>query len=342
VSVLPGISAVTESDGEGAARSPRGNVTASQHARIVRAMVDVVGERGYAGAAVGLVVARAKVSPRTFYEAFDGLQDCFLAVIDEETERAAALVAHAFERETAWREGLRSALTSLLVFLDSEPVLARIWLVEVLAAGSWALERRERNLSRLTRLIVSAWTVPDGWRPPPLAAEGVMTSVLGVLHNHLVARGRDPLISLLGPLIGIVMRPYLDPQTVAREIERGETLAEEIQAGRPWPLPTSADPRVEIPALLAHPGAHRARQCLLYLARNPGVSNRHVATAIGVDHLGQVSTLLTRLAKLGLLNKRAGSPGRPNAWRLTPMGARVAASLEQPKPIPCKSTSDNA
>ncbi len=306
----------------------RGDVAEMQRARILEAMVCVVGERGFAAASVGSVVACAKVSSRTFYEHFDDLNGCFLAVIDRETDRATELVTQAFARESAWRDGLRAALTSLLVFLDSEPVRARVWLVEVLAAGSWALERRERNTSQLTRLIVNAWTTPDGWQPPPLGAEGVIISILGILHNHLVRGSRRPLISLLGPLMGIVTRPYLDPQAVVQEIARGDVLAEEIRTGRAWPLPTSSGVASEIPALLAHPGAHRARRCMLYVAGNPDASNREIAVGIGVSHRGQVSTLLARLASLDLLAKGPQAPGRPNAWRLTPSGARVAAFLE--------------
>jgi AcrR family transcriptional regulator len=304
-------------------------VTADQRARLLDAMVSVVGERGFTGASVADVTARAKVSSRTFYELFDDQRDCFLAVIDEQTERAEALVRHAFERENTWRDGLSAALTTLLVFLDSEPTVARVWLVEVLAAGSWALERRVRNLSRLTGMIVAAWDLPEDWEPPRLAAEGVMTSILGVLHNHLVTGSSEPLVSLLGPLTGIMTRPYLDPKVVTREIARADALAEEIRAGRVWPLPPSADAAREVPGPLAHPGAHRVRQCLRYIAENPDASNRQIATGTGIGHLGQVSTLLARLVNLGLLDKRAGAPGRPNAWRLTPSGARAAASLEE-------------
>jgi AcrR family transcriptional regulator len=301
---------------------------AARRARILDAMAKLVGERGFAGASVGLVTARAKVSSRTFYELFESREDCFLAVMDEQTERAAALVRYAFERESSWRDGLRAALTTLLVFLDSEPVLARVWLVEALAAGSWALERRANNISRLTSQIIAAWELPDGWQPPPLAAEAAMTSVLGVLHNHLVTASPEPLISLLGPLMGVITRPYLDERAVKREIERGEQLANEIQAGRPWPLPAAVGAGAEIPRFVAHPSAHRARQCLLYIAQNPETSNRQIADGIGVNHLGQASTLLARLAGLGLLEKEQALPGGANAWRLTADGVRVTEALE--------------
>jgi AcrR family transcriptional regulator len=299
-----------------------------QRAQVIAAMAEVVAERSFAGVSVTSVAARAKVSPRTFYELFDGLQDCFLAVIDAETDRASRLMTAAFEQESCWRDGLRSALTSLLVLLDSEPALARLWLVEMLSAGSWALERRERNLSRLTALIGSAWALPDGWEPPPLAAESVTASVVGVLHAHALRDSGQPHVSLLGPLMGVIVRPYLPRREVVAEIERGRALAAEILAGsRAWPLEAHAGAPLEIPRVLADPGAHRARRCLLYIAENPGASNRTIATAIGVFHQGQISTLLARLAGLGLLAKEPGRPGRPNAWRLADPGERVAGAL---------------
>jgi hypothetical protein len=52
-------------------------------------------------------------------------------------------------RDGTWQDGVRSALVSLLAFLDCEPLLARVWLIESLAAGAWALERRERDLAAL-------------------------------------------------------------------------------------------------------------------------------------------------------------------------------------------------
>lgn len=88
-------------------------------------MVEVVAERGFARATVKSVTARAGVSSRTFYERFDGLEDCFAAVIDLGVERARGLIMEAFAREDDWRDGVRAALASLLVFFDSEPLLAR-------------------------------------------------------------------------------------------------------------------------------------------------------------------------------------------------------------------------
>ncbi len=72
------------------------------------------------------------------------------------------LMSQAFADQDDWREGIRGALESLLMFFDEQPLLARVWLVESLAAGSWALERRERHVRALTRMIVTRWPLPPG------------------------------------------------------------------------------------------------------------------------------------------------------------------------------------
>jgi len=56
-------------------------------------------------------------------------------------------------------------------------------------------------------------------------------------------------------------------------------------------------------------------------------SNKEIGEAIGVSHRGQLAKLLGRLAEQGLLVKRAGAPGHPNAWSATPAGERVALAL---------------
>jgi hypothetical protein len=86
--------------------------------------------------------------------------------------------------------------------------------------------------------------------------------------------------------------------------------------------------RVQLPAGLSHPGAYRARSCVIFLAANPAASNKAVAAGIGVSSLGQVSELLKRLAGTGLLIKHSGGAGRPNAWYLSSHGEQLAQALK--------------
>jgi AcrR family transcriptional regulator len=310
------------------------NECTSRRDRILEAIVKVAAERGFANTSVKLVTARAGVSTSTFYEEFEDLQECFVAVLDLALERAGGLIAQAFAREKCWQDGVLGALASLLVYFDSEPALTRVWFVEALAAGSWALERREHIAGMLRSMMVEHWVARGDNPPDSVAAAGVMASVLGLIHTHLVTGWPEPLIELLGPLMGLVTSLYLEKQDVAREVERGAQLAREIQAGDPgWSPPVrqtelSPAPDVAMPATLANPRAHRARECLIFLADHPDSSNSAIANAIGIAHKSHISRLLSYLLDEGLAVKHSeGGAGVPNAWRLTLHGEEIARVL---------------
>ena len=326
--------------GSGGSSRTHEHVARDQRARILEAMVELAAERGFAGVSVKLLTGRAGVSTRTFYEEFEDLRACFLAVLDLALERAGGLILQAYAREQRWQDGVLGALASLLAFFDSEPALTRVWFVQALAAGPWALGRREQIAGMLRSMIVEHWVARGDQPPDPVAATGVMASVLGLIHTHLVTERPEPLIELLGPLMGLVTSLYLDKEDVAREVQRGAQLAREIQAGEDtrWTLPAQAAREregqdVALPATLANPSSRRARECLLFLAEQNGrgfsPSNREIAAAIGVTQQSQISRLLSQLAEENLAVKRSAGAGKRNEWRLTPRGEEIARALSE-------------
>jgi AcrR family transcriptional regulator len=296
----------TDGDASQRAKFSGGRIAELHRARtsrrnlILDAVVEVVAERGVAGASVGLVCAGAGVSSRTFHDLFAGLEDCLVAVMDRTLERVGVLVSRAFAGEGSWRDGMRAALAAVLEFFDSEPRLAQVCLVQTLAGGLLVLEQRERVVGAFRALVV-ARIEGEVSSASPLAAEGALASVMGIVHARLIARERAPLIELLGPLMGVIVGPFSDEQTVVEETRRGEELARAMLAERACDSPASesASGGVSVPVALRNPGAYRARLCLLYVASYPGANNSEVAAGIGVSHRGQVSTLLARLAGLG-------------------------------------------
>ena len=173
------------------------------------------------------------------------------------------LAREAFTGQETWQGGVRAALAAQLAFLESDPQLARVWLVESLGAGTWALKHRERNLTAFKELVIASWPVSREWNPPPLAAEGAIAAILGIVHAHIVTGRPEPLIELLGPLVGLAVRPYLSPRAAAREVELGERLAREIQAGIHGFTPGAASylemqSGIALPALLGQTLGHQA------------------------------------------------------------------------------------
>jgi AcrR family transcriptional regulator len=321
-----------------------------QRAQILAAMVEVVAERGLADTSIRLVTTRARVSRRTFGKHFSSLEDCLTAILDFGLERATALVMEALEGEETLHGGVQMALASLLVLLDCEPSLARIWLVESLGAGEPALKHRERNLILLRNSILAHPARSDMADLPSIMVDCMIASVFGILHSHMAAGRSAPLIDLLGPLMGLIVAPYMSPHVITREIERGESLARQFQAGLgldgmcresfagrlrmhynehgalQWPNLISTG--ASLPPILENPNAQRARQALLFVAANPNASNRQIAAGIGVVHQPQISRLLACLLSERLMCKRSEGHGKLNAWRLTSRGEEVLKALQ--------------
>jgi AcrR family transcriptional regulator/DNA-binding MarR family transcriptional regulator len=299
-----------------------------QRTSILEATTQLVAARGFAGTTVGSVTRRAGVSSATFYEFFGSREDCFIAVLDAGAQQVTQTVLAAFEAETVWVDGVRSALAALLVLFESDPIRARVWHVETLAAGQWALQGRQRNLTALRSLIVTRWYPAPDTERISLAADGVIAGVLGVLHTRLLAPSDEPLLTLLGPLVGLAVGPFLDAEVQSREIERAERLAREVLAGNP-PEPLRRLLSLERKCSkrpLAIWRSARMQQCLGFLAGSPGSSNREIAAALRVSHQSQISRLLRDLAEHGLVAKQSFGPGKRNAWTLTPLGRNALGS----------------
>jgi AcrR family transcriptional regulator len=324
---VPPISATNQRGSE----TSHGVLAELQRKRILQAMIELSNERGFGEVTVGQLVERAEVSRRTFHTHFTDLQDCLIGVLDQAADIGNELALRALDGEESWQDGIRSALAALLLFVDREPDLGRAALIETLTAGPRVLKHREKRAAELLALITNLdrWPGAEGVELPPLSPEGSFGAVFRIVENHLVARDPEPLIDKLGPLMGFVVAPYLGRHAAIREIERGQELATNLHSenSRSGSIGAALGDDEKMLASLHHPRAHRARRCILYLAENPGSSNRQVAREIEVGHQGQVSKLLARLEHMGLLRKSPGAPGRPNAWWLTKKGEGVARSL---------------
>lgn len=298
---------------------PRGGVAGLQRARMLAAMMEVCAELGAANVTVAHVVQRAGVSRRTFYETFGDREDCFLAAFDEALERASRRACAGYDPGARWVQRMRTALIALLSFIDDDPFAGRLLLVESLGAGPRALARRERALSSLVAAVDAGREEGKlGADAPQLAAEGVVGAVCSVLHSRLL-QGSGSVLGLASQLMSMIVLPYLGPAAARTELNRPAPRAATAGGSQiPYPL-NQLDMRL----------TYRTVRVLMAVAGTPGSSNRRLANAAGVADPGQISKLLGRLRKLGLVENAGGGGGRgePNAWTLTEAGWRVHNAL---------------
>jgi AcrR family transcriptional regulator len=157
----------------------REQVQASQRQRILDAVLDVVGERGYGEATVADVTKAAGISRTTFYEQFRNKQDAFLTAYDEFGERFLADIGSATGTTPA--EVLSASAERLVGWGERRPFACRAFLLEIHGVGEPGLEHRDRAMHLAEELFerVAAWlrsADPSLPSPPPLVGRAVVAA----------------------------------------------------------------------------------------------------------------------------------------------------------------------
>jgi AcrR family transcriptional regulator len=297
-----------------------------QRSRMLAAAAQAVEELGYARATVAHITRRAKVSRRTFYELFANREECLLAALEDVVERIRRELGAAGLEGLVWRERVRGGLWVILSFFDREPIAARLCVVQALRGSQAMLERREEILGELARVVNEGRAGgARGEVLPPLTAEGLVGAGFSLVYARLLRRDSEPLTGLLGDLMGMIVLPYLGPAAVRREQSRPAP----APAGRAVRSTPHAEAQVDVLADLPMRLTYRTMRVLAVIADDPGVSNRGVGLRADIADQGQISKLLTRLERLGLVvNTGAGYiKGEPNAWTLTPVGQRFTQTI---------------
>jgi AcrR family transcriptional regulator/DNA-binding MarR family transcriptional regulator len=307
---------------------PRARVAVIQRARLLTGALAAIEEHGYQGMTVAQVTSRAGVSRRTFYELFEDREACLAALIEDTVGAIEEELARASLDGLRWRERVCGGLWTILCFLDREPALARVCVVQTLHAGPRVRELRRRIFKRLERVLDEGRAESAAADCGPLTAQGVVGAALAILYASLLRGEHRPLTDLQSELAGTIVLPYLGRAAARRERAR-PVLAP--QSGTPvrrtsTPLTTvDRDPLQGIPIRMTY----RTARVLECIAEQPGVSNREVADRAGISDQGQISKLLARLQRLGLAANMGieDSRGAPNAWRLTPLGEQLTRRL---------------
>jgi AcrR family transcriptional regulator len=191
-----------------------------QRERILLAARDVFATRGYAGAAVEEIVARARASRTTFYVFFENKEECLLAVYRLALERIGGAVAEAAARTV--ERGLtppalvRAEVRATLAAYAADPALARVVLIEIVGATPAAEHLHARARSAAARIIQRRLEEYPYWRARSeehrrVASLATMAAI-GESISDLVATGRiDEWESLVDPISEYIGRALIDP-----------------------------------------------------------------------------------------------------------------------------------
>jgi AcrR family transcriptional regulator len=195
----------------GRSRLPAKAVQASQRERLLRAAVAATADKGYPDVTVADIVRRAKVSRAAFYLHFRGREDCFLAA----TRRGGQILfGHVIETARSMpddapdEDQLRAGCRAYLGFLAREPAFARVFFVDMPAAGPVAVERLQAARSRFAE-INAKWhrralaRHPDWPVVPDEAYQALAGATAELIRSWVVADKSESLLELEDTLVAL-------------------------------------------------------------------------------------------------------------------------------------------
>ncbi len=196
---------------------PREFIAQNQRERIITALVDTVAERGYNATTVAHITKAASVSRRTFYEHFAGKEACFLAayeMVADHIRDSMQVAAEAFEE---WPQKVRAALATMLRFLAGEPELARVCMIEPIAAGGEIAARHRASMQGFVEILKAGRPQHKGERPLPEATEATLVGgIVSLIVREINAGRAEQLEKLLPDLVELTLAPYLGGEEAAR------------------------------------------------------------------------------------------------------------------------------
>ena len=171
---------------------PASEVEAHQRARIHSATIEIVGEDGYDAVTVRRLASVAGISTKTFYQHFEGKEECFLRTYEAVVERVAARVVSAQAGEPDWRERLRLAFEAFAREMESKPRAARLVFVEAFGAGPAAFEAMRRSEVLFERMLASSFgRAPTRGAIPPLLIKAIVEGTTFVARTRVTAPRKE-------------------------------------------------------------------------------------------------------------------------------------------------------
>jgi AcrR family transcriptional regulator len=193
---------------------PRAVVAENQRERLLNGVVEAVAEHGYNATTIAGITAAAKISRRTFYEYFEGKEDCFLAAFEMIEAHVLDSMLTAPGAGEEWPDRVRARLAALLDVLSRDAAVSRCFLIEPLAAGGEVAARYREAMQLL------AGTLRPEPPPSELDMEVRDQALIGGIATLIVRRlnigGVRRLPELLPDLTELALAPYVGRQEAKR------------------------------------------------------------------------------------------------------------------------------
>jgi AcrR family transcriptional regulator len=194
-------------------------VSHHQRQRILAGAATVIAQRGYRQVTVADIVKSAAIARARFYENFASKEDCFFALYDDAA--AGALDAVKKECESTFGEfpdRVRAGIAGLLVYLESNPQLARVCVVEGPVVGPAINERFERLIGDFAVMLRGGREEATGAELPVTVEETVIGGLYWLLYYALLEERPKRIAKLLPQLTEFSLIPFIGAEAARTAI----------------------------------------------------------------------------------------------------------------------------
>lgn len=161
-------------------------VERNQRERLVAAMAEVCGERGYAESSVAEIAKRAGVSTASFYRQFKDRRECMLASFEELFGRLLAALEEGCDGSAGAEARARAGARTAASLLAEDLPTARLLSVEILAVGPAGVRAQHGAIERIAALL------GEGEAPGSLDAGWAAVAAMTALVAKRLAEDRLP------------------------------------------------------------------------------------------------------------------------------------------------------
>jgi AcrR family transcriptional regulator len=181
-----------------------------QRQRILAGAVKVFAQLGYRQASVADVVKAAAIARGGFYENFSSKKDCFFAIYDSAAEAAMEAVGKACAAtQDGFPERVDAGITAMLSWIEENPDLARVCVVEGPAVGPAITERFEKLIGDFAALLRSGRDDLDSDELPGTVEETVVGGLYWLLYYALLEERPKRVGRLRPQLVEFSLIPFI-------------------------------------------------------------------------------------------------------------------------------------
>jgi len=180
---------------------------ADSRERILRAVTELVAEKGYQSLVITEIAERASVSLSTFYLLFEGKEAAFAAALLETHRLVFEATLPIVRGAPDWEHAISAGTRGFFGFLATHPASAQVGGVGVWETTAASLDMRAQGMAALSMVL------DEGYRKYPDAPAGAREAVGGtidaLMFNWLRHKGAERLYEIAPTAAFIALAPFV-------------------------------------------------------------------------------------------------------------------------------------